>query len=66
MLKMTTMKSNMSDSVEYHNSGPTMIFACLRTLCNVTVRYRLTHVVVKAMHTASTHNDLPEISHSDV
>ena len=51
MFVMTKEKQNLSDSVDYQNTGPKMIF-----LSHVRVCYRLMAAVVKAMHTASKHS----------
>ena len=52
-----TKKSNLSDSVDYKNTGPKMHF--LSVFTHARDRYFITSeyaVVVKAMHTASKHN----------
>ena len=50
-------KSNLFDSVDYQNAGPTMNFharAC-SIFCDVRVCHRYMAFVLKAMHTTSQH-----------
>ena len=62
MLVMTKIKSNLSDSVDYKNTGPKLHFLSVfthardRYFFHVRACYRLMAVVEKAMHTASKHN----------
>ena len=73
MLVMTKKTTTIFfDSVDYQNAGLKMNFSecfharSLSMFCDVRVCYRLMAVVVKAMHTTSTHNILLKSLFSDV
>ena len=72
MLAMAKRKSNLLDSVAYQNAGPKMnflsIFTHARDRCFFYARvcYRSMAVIIKAMHTPSTHNILLKSLLSDV
>ena len=67
MLVITKKQTNLFDYIDYQNAGPKMDFLCAsRTFCDIRVCNRFMTVIVKAMHTTSTHNILLENSLSDV